>query len=68
MYFTCRIGVAPKEGRNLPDVVTVSSDMFDALADLNQDAACDFTVVTMSVSQQLEGEDEFRSVPGEDRP
>lgn len=65
-YYKCEIGIEPREGRNLPDAVTVSSDMFDALASLNQDETCDFTVVTMTVSQQPEGEDEFRSVPGEE--
>lgn len=66
MYFKCEIQVEPKEGRNLPSAAVIGGDMFDALDDLNQDPACDFTVITMSVSQQPEGEDEFRSVPGEE--
>jgi hypothetical protein len=66
MYYKTEIHVEPKEGRNLPDAATIGSDMFDVLAEhLSRDPACDFTVVTMTIGQRPESEDEFRSVPDE---
>lgn len=64
MYFKVRVGVAPKEGCNDPSPIEVGDALMDVLAEhLNHDAAYDFTVVALTIGQQPESEDEFRSVP-----